>query len=124
MSINFYGSVGACYAIPKLLTYLCTRPDDPSAPLSSLRGRMATLQEEVRDVMGEKAWFTATDVVADNAWISAIVISLLTKRPFSSVERGINTLSALTGFCAVVWLVRYAIIKLCPQLRIVGTRSQ
>ena len=123
-NIANYGLVGACYAIPKLLTYLCTRPDNFSAPFSQLRGRVASLQENVRDVAGERVWFAATDIVADNAWISALVVLCLTKQPFGSFERGVNSLSAFAGFCTILYLIRLAIVRLCPQLRAqIGTRS-
>ena len=116
---------GACYVIPKALTYLCTKPDNPDASFwSRLREKMADLQERTRSALGENLWFYGTDIVADNAWISAIAIRCLTSNPFDSADKCLYFVPTFCTFCLQAWLVRYGISKQFPQLApIIGTRS-
>ena len=116
---------GACYVIPKALTYLCTKPDNPDASFwSRLREKMDDLQERTRSALGERLWFYGRDVVADNAWISAIAIRCLTSTPFDSMSKCIYVVTAFCAFSAQVWLVRHGISKQFPQLApFVGNRN-
>ena len=120
------GLIGiACYVVPKVLTFLCTKPERPDEEfLGHLRERMYVFQEKARSILGEHLWLFATDVVADNAWISVIAISCLTKTPFASVAKIIDTVTAFFCFCSVAAGVRLGIAKLFPPLApMVGTRS-
>ena len=116
---------GAFYAVPKALTYLCTRPEDSDTSLwGRLRGRMADLQEQSRALLGERLWFYTVDIVADNAWISAIAIRCLTSTPFASVAMGISTITAFGTFCVLAWLVRHGVSRQFPLLApVIGTRN-
>ena len=120
------GLIGiACYVVPKVLTFLCTKPERPDEEfLGHLRERMYVFQEKARRALGERLWFFATDIAADNAWISAIAVSCLTKNPFASFNKTIDTLTAFFCFCSAAAVVRFGIAKIFPPLApIVGTRS-
>ena len=116
---------GVFYAVPKVVTYLCTSPENPDASLwSRLRGRMADFQEQIRLALGERLWFYGADVLAGNAWISVIAILCLTSTPFSSIDKGISVATAFVAFCAEAWLVRYGISQWVPQLApIIGNHN-
>lgn len=120
-------SSAVAYGLPKLMSYLCARPDPLSqAKLDRLRNRLAFLQEVTREVLGQKTWFVLTEVVADNAWLSLLVLNYLA----SGVEGSLNAeqISAMvTGFVAfggLSWMSRYGLTKVYPPLgKFIGTRS-
>lgn len=116
----------ALYAAPKGLTYLCTAPPMTASRVDQLRERMAFVRNRVKDVVGEKAWFILTDVVADNAWIAFVAFSYLTfgLPPISNTGGAINAGTAYFSFCVVSWLARFAFVKTFPSSRrYIGTRS-
>ena len=116
----------ALYAAPKALTYLCTAPETTANRVDRLREKMALVRDQFKDLVGGKAWFILTDVIADNAWISFVAFSYLTfgLPPIQNVGGAINAGTAYFSFCVVSWLSRFAVVKAFPSSRgYIGTRS-
>ncbi len=127
-NIAVYGLVGAIsYGLPKALTYLCTRPDAtlPQSRLDLLRGEMASLQERINNLVGDKVWFIATDVLADNACLASLIILCISKKhPLASFDNAITTLSAFLSFSTALCAIRFYSVKAFPPLApYVVTRS-
>ena len=103
-------SVGTfLYVTPKAISALCDRPAHSTDRLvDRLREKMAIFRDNLRTLLGDRTWFVLTEVVADNAWISFLVLSYLTHGAplFINVSRGLDEASALFGLCSVAWLVR------------------
>ena len=98
---------GVFYAVPKVLTYLCTRPEHPDASLwSRLRERMANLQEQAKGALGEHAWLYAKEILVKNAWISVIATRCLMPSPFASSGAAIDWVTAFGVICVAGWMVR------------------
>lgn len=114
------------YATPKILTYLCTDPDPATeARTGQWRSKLATVQNQFKEFVGAKAWFIMTDVIADNAWISSLVFSYLTKevQPAKNLEGLVTTSNAYFTFCAASWVARFLCVKAFPSTRsFVATR--
>ncbi len=109
----------ALHVVPKGLSYLCTRIENPISRLDRLRDLMGRVQEAVRNAIGPKAWFIATDVVADNAWISFFFISYLTKWNWQRalLANPLDVAFAFFAFSGGSMLIRYAIGQVYPPLR-------
>ena len=117
------------YLVPKALTYLCTRPlPEVEGIFNQMRENLSHLQEQTKDLIGEKSWFILTDVVADNLWLSFLLLKSLTykqsKGLFENFDRSLQTTAALVSFCATAWLIRLSIVKAFPSTkRFIATRS-
>ncbi len=119
---------GLFYAAPKILNYLCTKPEEPmrNGLIDQCRVWMASTQSQTQSLVGDRVWRVTTDVIADNAWISALAILHLSqgKNLFNTTEQSAATVSAFGCFCALAFLVRFGAIKVFPPLApYVGTRS-
>lgn len=119
--------VGALlYVTPKILTYLCTRPDALDGRVARLREKMAYMQESLKEILGERKWYVMTDIIADNAWISYLFFAYLTHgvNPWRNMDETIKALAALVVFCGNGWLCRFGIVSIFHSLKkYVGTRS-
>lgn len=117
------------YAIPKGLTYLCTKPEaEAQSILDLFKERMAYLQEETKVCLGNKGWFVLTDVIADNGWIAYVVFRYLTNNQkeslFQNFDKTLDTTAALISFCTASWLIRFGVVKAFPWTRsFIATRS-
>ncbi len=75
MTISFGGAailVGGAYLLPKVLNYLTTRPEDDTSRLGKLRGDLADLRDELKEIAGEGIWFVVSKVVGENGWIGML----------------------------------------------------
>lgn len=112
------------YVTPKILGYLCTRPQPSAVPtaLDRLRTKMALYQEEARKTLGEKRWDAGREIFVENAWISFLALSYLAKCPrplntFSFSEQIEMNARGFVLFCGLAWMARTAASKLCSISR-------
>jgi len=72
---------GACYGGVKALTYLCTRPSSADRRIGTIftkiRESCAEIKESIVRMLGERRWEIWSHVIADNAWISTLMLSLV-----------------------------------------------
>lgn len=114
----------AVYATQKMFHFLATAPNDSlNERMRQIRDRVFECRQLVKDRVSDRSWFIMTNVMADNAWVAATLLTYLAGgRAFESVEMGINSITALAGFCSLSCLVRFAAVKTFPSLeRFVGT---
>jgi len=119
-SINQTGAISALlYAVPKGLTYICTKPDSSSQELTDqFREKMADLKESSEALLGGKTWFVLTDIIADNGWISFLFFKYLTyerkESSFGNLDNCLQTTASLASFCVAAWAIRLGIFKMSP----------
>jgi hypothetical protein len=116
----------AVYASQKAVDLLVRSPDgSANERVRQVRERVWECRQRIREQISDRAWFIMTDVIADNAWIAAALLTYLAGgRAFESVEMGINSVAALAGFCSLAWLVRFAAVKMLPSTgRFIGGRN-
>lgn len=113
---------GLLYATPKVLSYLCTRPQPSITPtaLDHLRAKMATFQEAARKLLGERHWDVGKEILVDNAWIAFLALSYLAECPrplhtFSFSEQVEMNARGFVLICALASLARAGIARLCPN---------
>jgi hypothetical protein len=126
MAIGTLGYTLCLYAIPKGLTSLCTPVENADSRWDRLRTQMSEIQKWVERKVGPRAWFFATDVISDNAWISYFVLAYLSKWniPAKFLVTPFETGFAFFTLSAAALAARYAIGKQWPELRpYIATRT-
>ncbi|PIS02057.1 MAG: hypothetical protein COT85_07930 [Chlamydiae bacterium CG10_big_fil_rev_8_21_14_0_10_42_34] len=106
---------GVLYLTPKILQNLCQESNEqPLSQVGRVRKLFASFSESLQSTLGERKWFVITKVITENAWISFLVLSYLTKGAplFMTFSRGLDEAGAFFGFCSISWLARDGAIQI------------
>lgn len=108
-----YSSVA--FITPRILTFLCTRPTVTEGGLSAkVRHLFTNMSEGTLGKISPKARFFMTDVLADNAWISVLVLRSLLRDQDRILDS--ECVVGFAAFSSLSWGIRFGLAKAFPSL--------
>ncbi len=116
-----YALAGACYAIPKIASFLCSHPthyqDRLLGKIDRIREKIASIRDIVVTNIRERNWAFFCETVVDNAWISSFVITQFLF-PNAVAPAIIPILISIIAISCLSWAARsgigYCIYKFSP----------
>ncbi|MFI5343869.1 MAG: hypothetical protein ACHQUC_06575 [Chlamydiales bacterium] len=114
------------YAGTQALSYLPNESNSQQpSKIDQLRHIISTNVQEAKRSLGEKNWFIITNIILDNAWISAALLVYLSNEVpmFDTLKRTVETGAAFLGLCPMLYTVRFGTVKLFPSLSCIEPRN-
>jgi hypothetical protein len=112
---------GLFYVTPKIVDYLSTRSSQRNLEtrIDRLRERLASIRENIVENIGDLGRFFCSDVMVDNAWISVLALSILSKgfKTIVTIEDKMNAATGIIAFSCVAWAVRLGLCMIFPYLK-------
>ena len=101
-------TIGTLFAGPKILTHFhsTSSTEGVQSPLNRLQFEIANLLTNTSSQLGENGRFICSDILGDNAWISALALTILLKNKPIFEKNPAEAAAALLGLSAVCWLIR------------------
>lgn len=111
------------YFTNKILYYCCMAP----AEISSNPGMMERIQDQgnalttwFQEKLGPRTWSIISDVIIDNAWISLLVLGILSERsyplPIDPFSKVLVLVACGITFCILAWATRAILTIITPHL--------
>jgi coenzyme F420-reducing hydrogenase beta subunit len=109
------------YVTPKVIYYLSTRSHQRNleSRIDRLREKLAAIREKIVENIGDSGCFFCSDVMADNAWISVLALSILSKgfKTIVTIEDKMNAATGIIAFSCVAWAMRFGLCMAFPPLK-------
>lgn len=101
------------YALTKTLSHLSTPPEPQSREISLFRKYIIQIQQEIQTRLGPRHWSYTSEVIWDNLWVSAFVLTFLLTAgsPKPDYETVLNSFIFLLGGTTLSWVGRIALYK-------------
>ena len=119
-------SATCAYLIPKGLTYLCTQIEQPISRIDQIRCRCFAIQQTVQRALGPRTWLFLTDLLADNAWISVLVLSAAAKGKILAIilQQPLNAVLLFVYSASAAMMMRHVMARRFPALiPLIGLRG-